>query len=98
MNWLNNKTQAMRIFLASWICLMSASVFAQQDAVSTKRVLTFQEAIKIALKNSVNLNQQRNNLQLNQTQKISSIASLAPSISASTSASVFDGNSFNQNA
>ncbi len=88
----------MRIFLASWICLMSAGVFAQQDAVSPKRVLTFQEAIKIALKNSVNLNQQRNNLQLNQTQKISSIASLAPSISASTSASVFDGNSFNQNA
>jgi len=98
MNWLNKKKQAMRIFLAGWICLMSAGVFAQQESVSTKRVLTFQEAIKIALKNSITLNQQRNNLQLNQTQKISSVASMAPSISASTSASVFDGNSFNQNA
>jgi outer membrane protein len=88
----------MRIFLASWICLISAGVFAQQDGVATKRVLTFQEAIKIALKNSITLNQQRNNLQLNQAQKVSSIASIAPTISASTSASVFDGNSFNQNA
>lgn len=77
------------------ICFLGAFGAVAQ---SEKRVLTFQEAIKTALKNSVQLNQQKNNLQLNQTQKISSIASIGPNVSVNTSASVFDGNSFNQNA
>jgi outer membrane protein len=67
-------------------------------AQNQRRVVTFQEAIKIAVKNSVLLNQQRNNLQLNQAQRVSSIASMAPNISANLSASQFNGNSFNQNA
>jgi outer membrane protein len=77
------------------ICFLGAFGAVAQ---SEKRVLTFQEAIRTALKNSVQLNQQKNNLQLNQTQKISSIASIGPNVSVNTSASVFDGNSFNQNA
>ena len=67
-------------------------------AQSEKKILTFEQAVKIALKNSVQLNQQRNNLQLNQMQKISSISGMAPSISVNLSASQFNGNSFNQNA
>jgi hypothetical protein len=47
----------MRILLASWIGLLSITTWAQQENASTKQVLTFQEAIKIALKNSVTLNQ-----------------------------------------
>lgn len=76
------------------IVCISAMAFSQNN----HRVLTFEEAIKIALRNSVTLNQQRNNLELNQMQKTSSIASIGPSISANLSASRFDGNSFNPNA
>ncbi len=82
-----------RIFLAVFYFIGVACAFSQ-DA---KKILTFQEAIKLALKNSVLLSQQRNNLQLNQTQKVSSIASMAPNISANFNASQFNGNSFNSN-
>ncbi len=61
-------------------------------------VLTFQEAVKIALKNAIQLNQQKNNLELSQTQRLSSIASMGPNISLVGSASQFNGNSFNQQA
>ncbi|MFM7850952.1 MAG: TolC family protein, partial [Flammeovirgaceae bacterium] len=50
------------------------------------------------LKNSVLINQQRNNLELSQAQKLSSIAGIGPNITANLSASQFNGNSFNQNA
>jgi outer membrane protein len=82
-----------RIILAifSFFCLSFG--FAQ----SGKRILTFDEAIKIALKNSIVLNQQRNNLELNQAQKRSSIAGIAPNLSANLTTSQFNGNSFNQN-
>ncbi|MFM8913073.1 MAG: TolC family protein, partial [Flammeovirgaceae bacterium] len=73
---------------------LSAMAFGQ----NATKVLTFEEAIKIALRNSVVLNQQRNNLALNQMQKTSSIASIGPNVSATISASRFDGNSFNANA
>lgn len=83
-----------RIILAIFSFLSLSICFAQ----NAKKVLTFEEAIKIALKNSVLLNQQRNNLELSQAQKVSSIASIAPSISGNITASRFDGNSFNPNA
>ncbi len=88
----------MRIMSTIWVCLFCASAIAQNEPSSPRRVLTFQEAIKLGLRHSINLNQQRNNLRLNQAQKISSIASMAPSVSVGGSASVFDGNSFNPNA
>ncbi|MFM7428565.1 MAG: TolC family protein [Flammeovirgaceae bacterium] len=73
-------------------------VFSLGFSQTPKHVLTFDEAIKIALRNSIALNQQRNNLELSQAQKMASIAGIAPSISATVSASQFNGNSFNQNA
>jgi outer membrane protein len=59
------------------------------------RVLTFDEAVKIATKNYVLLNQQRNNLEYNHMQKISSIAGLGPTLSANASATQYNGNNFN---
>lgn len=82
----------------TFILLFSASfsVCAQQ-APSTVRILTFEEAIKTALQNSISLNQQRNTLTNNQALKTASIATMAPSINGNASAQQFNGNSFNQN-
>jgi len=62
----------------------------------TPRVLTFNEAISIALRNSVTLGQQRNQLAINQIQKSSALAALAPSVGANLFAQQFNGNSFDQ--
>jgi len=59
-------------------------------------VLTFEEAVKIALRNNVTLLQQRNNLELSQMQKLSAYASMGPNVSLNGSATRFSGNSFNQ--
>ena len=59
--------------------------------------LTYQEAIKIALKNSYLLNQQKNNLELNQMQRLSNYAGLGPTVGASLGATQISGNTFNQN-
>jgi outer membrane protein len=64
------------------------------DGQAQKRVLTFEEAIQIALRNNILLNQQRNNLEINQAQKLAAWASLAPNVSATASGSRRDGNSF----
>lgn len=71
-----------------------ASVMAQASMDST--VLTFKEAVKIALMNSVTLNQQKNQLEVSQIQKRSALASIAPTVSLNASATQFNGNSFNQ--
>jgi outer membrane protein len=71
------------------LCFVSAMA---QDTT----VLTFQEAVKIALMNNVTLRQQRNQLEVSQTEKNSAIASLGPNISLNGSATRFSGNSFNQ--
>lgn len=65
---------------------------------TSSKVLTFEEAVKIAMKNSVLLNQQRNNLELNQMQKASAIAGAGPNVSLNASMSQFNGNSFNPQA
>lgn len=75
--------------------LMALGVFAQGQS---GRVITFEEAIQIALKNSVLLNTARNNLELSQAQKLAGIGSLGPNLNASMSGSQFNGNSFNQQA
>jgi outer membrane protein len=61
-----------------------------------QKVLTFEDAVKLALDNSVLLNQQKNNLEYNQMQKTSSIASIGPSVTLGGTAQQFNGNSFNQ--
>ncbi len=68
------------------------------DANAQNKVLTFEEAVKISLRNSVLLNTQKNNLELSQMQKMSSIAGIGPSVSLSGAAYQVNGNSFNQNA
>ncbi|MBI1769504.1 MAG: TolC family protein [Bacteroidetes bacterium] len=61
------------------------------------KTLTFNDAVKIALRNGVLFNQQKNNLELNQIQKLSNILGLGPTLAASTSAYRVDGNTFNNN-
>lgn len=88
----------MKIVFTGLLVLVSAAVFAQIDSSANANILTFDEAVKIALENSVNLNTQRNNLELSQAQRLSGYAGLGPSISANASASRNDGNYFNTNS
>jgi outer membrane protein len=73
-------------------------IFVSKSWVSAQQsqVITFEEAIKIALQNNVNLNQQKNLLEFNQNQKTSAMASLGPSVNLNGQATEFNGNSFNQ--
>lgn len=77
--------------------LIGATAFAQTEPKDQVKTLTFEEAVKIALQNGVLFNQQKNNLELNQIQKVSNILGLGPTLSASTSAYRVDGNTFNNN-
>jgi outer membrane protein len=78
------------------------SVYAQELAKIDKPapgdtvVLTFLDAVKIVLRNGLSLNQQRNQLELNQLFKTSSIASILPSVSVNATAARTEGNQFNQ--
>lgn len=82
-----------KILLLAFL-FVTAVLHAQERQDST--VLTFEEAVKIALRNNVTLLQQRNNLELNQMQKRSAMASMGPNVSLNGSATQFNGNSFNQ--
>jgi outer membrane protein len=66
-----------------------------QVASAPARILTFEEAIQIALRNNILLNTQRNNLELSQAQKQAAIASVGPNVTLNGSANRFNGNSFN---
>ncbi|MBY0436424.1 MAG: TolC family protein [Cyclobacteriaceae bacterium] len=83
-----------RFFGVAAIVFLMTTLSLQGQTAS--KVLTFEEAVKIAMKNSVLLNQQRNNLELSQMQKASAIASAGPNVSLNATASQFSGNSFNQ--
>ena len=71
-----------------------SGVKAQQQGLVP--VLTFEQAVQLAMKNGVLLNTQRNNLQYSQMQRVTSIAGMGPNISVNSSVSTLDGNSFNQ--
>jgi outer membrane protein len=94
MNWLKTKNGMYmnRIALVVF-CFFSVLISVAQEG---KRVLTFEEAIRIALKNSISLNQQKNNLEFNQAQRTSNLAGLGPTLGFSASATQVDGNTFNQ--
>jgi len=79
------------LLLAVVVCTGLSAAFAQ------KKILTFQEAIKIAMTNSILLNQQKNNLTLNEMQRTAAYAGLGPSLSANAGATRVNGNTFNQN-
>ncbi len=66
-------------------------------ATAQTKVLTFDEAISIAMKNNVLLLQQKNNLDINQIQQLSSYVAIGPNLNVNATASRFDGNSFNNN-
>jgi outer membrane protein len=88
----------MKIVLTFCLVILSVVAFAQADSSAHVNILTFDEAVKIALENSVNLGTQRNNLQLSQAQRTAAFAGLGPSVQLSGSASRNDGNYFNTNA
>ena len=81
------------------VLIISAIVCAgfSNQAWSQKKVLTFQEAIKIAMKNNVLLNQQKNNLTYSEMQRTTAYAGLGPTISANAGAQQTNGNYFNAN-
>lgn len=70
--------------------LVCSVAFAQES----DSVLTFKEAVDIALKNNLNLNQQRNNLATSQINKVSNFAQLGPQVSVNGSVGQRNGNSF----
>jgi outer membrane protein len=86
----------MRVFLICAACIFFSEVNAQNEINAQRKILTFEEAVKIALRNSVLLNQQKNNLEFNQVQRTSNYAGLGPTLSFSGSAYQVDGNTFNQ--
>jgi outer membrane protein len=94
MKWLKRTSEnmKMKLIISFGFAIMVGSLNAQTT------ILTFEEAVKKALRNGVQLNQQRNNLELSQMQKLSSIASIGPNVSLNGFASQFNGNSFNQQA
>jgi len=72
-----------------------APATTQAASGAPKKVLTFEEAVSLALKNGVLFNQQKNFLEVSQMQKTASLFALGPNINANGSASRRDGNSFN---
>lgn len=80
-----------RIYLAVLLSVFVGIAVRGQDTT----LLTFQDAMKIALMNGVTLNQQKNLLEVSQLGKISGIASLGPSVFLNGRATQFNGNSFN---
>jgi outer membrane protein len=85
-----------RLVALAIIINLSFGVFSQNQPLPQPKVLTFDDAIKIALRNGMLLNQQKNNLELSRMQKTSAIASLGPSISSTIQAYQTNGNSFIQ--
>ncbi len=86
----------MRKQLLTWLLSASAIVASAQEL--TKKTLTFEDAVKIALQNGMLLNQQKNNLELNQIQKTSNILGLGPTLFNAYAQPLIriDGNTFNQ--
>lgn len=74
------------------VCMGLAFTMEAQD-----KVLTYQDAIKIGIRNSYLLNQQKNNLEFNQMQKLSNVAGLGPTLSANVNAYQVNGNTYNPN-
>lgn len=77
------------------IFLICASWLYQNAYAQVPASLTFQEAVKIALNNSVTLNQQKNFLIQSQIAKTSSISMLGPQVSLNGNVFRNDGNTFN---
>lgn len=86
----------MKIVVTICACVLSFSLIAQ-DQQPTGKILTFEDAVKIALQNGVLLNQQKNNLHLSEVQRTGAYLGLAPTLNAQAGAQSVNGNFFNQN-
>jgi outer membrane protein len=75
--------------------LLLAIAASVGGVVGQSKVLTFEEAVRIAMQNSVALNTQRNNLEVNQMFKTAGYVSMGPNVSLNATAVRIDGNSFN---
>ena len=84
-----------RIVMGAWL-LVGISILGLRAQAPIK-VLTFEEAVSIAMQNSFLMNQQKNILEINQIQRVSSFAAIAPNVFLNSSAIRIDGNSFNPN-
>ncbi len=85
-----------RIVFICVACILFGEIDAQNEINAPRKILTFEEAVKIALRNSVLFNQQKNNLEFNQVQKISNFSGLGPTLGFNAQAYQVDGNTFNQ--
>ncbi|MBL7863017.1 MAG: TolC family protein [Cyclobacteriaceae bacterium] len=83
----------MKQFLFLILICVTGGVAAQE---SEDKILTFQEAVSIALRNNVTLAQQKNNLEAAQMQRTASLVNMAPTVNINAFAQQFNGNSFNQ--
>jgi outer membrane protein len=92
-NWLTNRLKIMRNSIIGMLLIIAAT--SESFAQSAPKILTFEEAVKTAMQNSVLLNQQKNNLELSQVQRSASIAGIGPSIQANGQIYQVNGNSFN---
>jgi outer membrane protein len=68
-----------------------------ENASAPGKVLTFNDAVKIAVQNSILLNQQRNNFDFAQAQRLQSIAGIGPNVTLNGSIARREGNTFNNN-
>ena len=68
--------------------------FTAHAQVTQVTKLSFNEAVKIGLDNNLNLNQQKNNLELSQAQRISAYSNMGPRVNASAQAWRTLGNQF----
>ncbi len=78
------------VVLVIWLGISS---YAQEQP----KILTFDDAVKIGLKNGMLFNQQKNNLEFSQAQKFQSIVAIGPTVSSTATTTRTRGNSFNSN-
>jgi len=79
------------------VILVTLGFLISLPSYAQRRILTFNDAVKIAMQNSYMLNQQKNNLELAQMQRTQSIAALGPTLTANGTAQQTNGNFFNTN-
>jgi outer membrane protein len=82
------------IILGFFIATVALTAAAQEQQVDS--ILTFKKAINIALKNNINLNQQKNNLQLSQVNRTFRAGQLGPQAQINGSAGRSNGNNWIQ--
>ena len=78
--WFRKKNKVkMKIVLSLLLLVSTLSIMAQKSGE-----LTFEEAVKIGLERNVALNQQKNQLELNQVQKMAGIGNFLPTINVNS--------------